>query len=236
MKDRSGQGGGPSHQSHLPLLPWGLQRAGRGAVGAPGRGCVGGEPRREPQFCHPLFQSFLLPGHCLCHQRRPVLGTVGSLGGSGPAGTHFSVLWPSWSPCPPGSHACPIPDHWAQQWRVCRPRSGVLFKTSTVPLLAWPLPGLSILGRNMRMVTEQAARHPSVGSGPIPWLLLCWRGPSCPPYLKELVVGEQAEEVLMSVADCSQEGREEASLYGALPVCPHPTAPFAPCSTNRVDS
>lgn len=108
--------------------------------------------------------------------------------------------------------------------------------SSTVPLLAWPLPGLSILGRNMRMVTEQAARHPSVGSGPIPWLLLCWRGPSCPPYLKELVVGEQAEEVLMSVADCSQEGREEASLYGALPVCPHPTAPFAPCSTNRVDS
>ena len=66
------------------------------------------------------------------------------------------------------------------------------------------------------MVTEQAARHPSVGSGPIPWLLLCWRGPSCPPYLKEQVVGEQAEEVRMSVADCSQEGRELlwANVFG----------------------
>ena len=77
---------------------------------------------------------------------------------------------------------------------------------------------------------------PLLGSGPIPWLLPCWRGLSCPPYLKELVVGEQAEEVLMSVADCSQEGGEEASLYGALPVCPQPAAVFAPCSTNRVDS
>ena len=92
MRDRSGQAWGPSHQSHLPLPPWGLQRAGRGAGGAPGRGCVGGDPRCEPQFCHPLVQSFPLPSHCLCHRRRPVLGAVGSLGGSGPAGTHFSVL------------------------------------------------------------------------------------------------------------------------------------------------
>ncbi|OWK10811.1 hypothetical protein Celaphus_00005167, partial [Cervus elaphus hippelaphus] len=29
---------------------------------------------------------------------------------------------------------------------------------------------------------------PLLGSGPIPWLLPCWRGLSCPLYLKELVI------------------------------------------------
>lgn len=140
-KDRSGQGGGLRHQSHLFPSLCGACRELAAELGcAPREGVCRGEPRCEPQFCRPLVQSFLFPGHCLCHRRRPVLGAVGSLEALVlPEPTSSSlVLWPSWSPCLPGSHACPIPDHCkAQQWQVCRPGQESPLKHPQSPL-AWP--------------------------------------------------------------------------------------------------